>query len=123
MISGASSYSPAAHGPAPPPPKPSQSLAPTGWTPSASAVSASDQPRATTRWGSSGISTSPKAVPTVTGKAPPDPDALLDAAVSPEDPSSPEPQPATRTVAANRAAPRRNGRTDMGVPFEQVRLT
>src|SRR5919112_2369809 len=116
MISGASSYSPSAHGPTPSPPKASQSLAPTGWTPSASAVSASDQPRATTRWGSSGISTSPKAVSTVTGKAPPEPAGLLDAAASPEDPASPEPQPATRTVAASRAVPRRDGRTGMGFP-------
>src|SRR5918998_2785595 len=120
MISGASTYRPSAHGPTPFPPKASQSLAPTGCTPSASAVSASDQPRATTRWGSSATSTWPNAVWTVTGKAPPEPEELLGAAASPEDPVSPEPQLVTTTVVASRTAPRRNGRTGMSSPLSRA---
>src|SRR3954451_13636179 len=107
MISGASSYEPSAHGPTPSPPNPSQSLAPTGCTSRASAVSASPQPSATAGVGSSSTVTSPKAVGTVTGKAP---DELLEAplpapALSPE-PAS-EPQLVIVRAAASRAAPRR----------------
>jgi hypothetical protein len=72
------------------------------------------------RVGSSSISTSPKAVVTVTGKAPeelPPPEE--------ESASSSEPQPVTtRAAAARTAAPRRSGRAGMENSFEgQVRLT
>src|SRR4051795_2066978 len=100
MISGASSYEPSAHGPTPSPPNASQSLAPTGWTPRASAVSASPQPSATTRVGASSTVTSPNAVGTVTGKAP---DELLEPApLSAELSSSvPELQLMTTSAAAS----------------------
>src|SRR5215204_1283165 len=89
IISGSSSYPSSTHSPSPLPPTASQSLAPTGWTPSARAVSASDQPSATTRVGSSSIWTSPNAVLMVTGKAP-DEAVAVPSASEPE--SSPEPQ-------------------------------
>src|SRR3954469_14804645 len=112
MISGASSYRPSAQGPTPSPPKPSQSLAPTGWTPSARAGSASDQPSATTRVGSSSTVTSPKAVLTVTGKAP---DALPSDAASPPEvalppESSPEPQLVTTRAVTTRVRAMAAGR-------------
>src|SRR5215212_7811415 len=114
MISGASSYRPSAQGPTPSPPKPSQSLAPTGWTPSASAVSASDQPSATTRTGSSSTVTSPNAVPTVTGKTPDDVSGT-------ESSSAPVPQPAVSRAATARTVALR---ARMGAPsVSQVRLT
>src|SRR6188768_3344210 len=75
MIVGAFVYSPFAHGPTPSPPKASQSDAPTGCTPRASAVSASPQPSATMRFGSDFTVTSPNFVATFTGNAPDDPDA------------------------------------------------
>src|SRR4051794_9168613 len=91
--------------------------------PSARAVSASDQPRATTRVGSSSTVTSPKAGLTVTGKArdapPPDPAPPPVAAFPPE--SSPEPQLVTTRAAASRAVPRRASRDDMGCSSVRVR--
>src|SRR3954447_19583126 len=112
MISGASSYRPSAQGPTPSPPKPSQSLAPTGWTPRASAVSASPQPSATTRVGASSTVTSPNAGGTGTGRAP---DELLEPAPPPAELSSSEPelQLVTARAAASSAAQRRVVRVDM----------
>src|SRR5919199_124599 len=107
MSCGAWSYRPCAHGPTPSPPKPSQSLAPTGCTPSASAVSASDQPSATTRVGSSSTVTSPKAVPTVTGKAPGELLVAAPPSASPDPVPDPELQLVTASAPAIRAAPRR----------------
>lgn len=72
MIFGALSYAPFSHGPTPSPPNASQSLAPTGCTPSSSAVSASPQPRATTRFGAESIVVVPSPVVMETGKAPSD---------------------------------------------------
>src|SRR4051794_32778390 len=105
MISGASSYAPAAHGPTPSPPKASQSLAPTGCTPSARAVSASPQPRATTRVGCSSTVTSPNAVLTVTGKAASDEPPAAELPSAELSGSEPELQLVTASAAARRAAP------------------
>src|SRR5919199_5923067 len=107
MISGAWSYAPSAQGPTPAPPNASQSLAPTGCTPRASAVSASPQPRATTRVGSSSTVTSPKAVPTVTGKAPGELLVAAPPSASPDPVPDPELQLVTASAPAIRAAPRR----------------
>src|SRR3954454_6939213 len=119
MISGASSYRPSAQGPPPSPPKSSQSLAPTGWTPRASAVSASPQPRATTRVGSLSTVTSPKAVLTVAGKAP---EELLEPSPLVALPPSAEPelQLVTARATASRAAPRRARVLGMGWLLGQV---
>ncbi len=76
-------YRPLAHGPTPSPPKPSQSDAPTGWTPSASAVSASPQPSATTRVGLALIVTPPNLVATVAGNAASDDADAADAVGAP----------------------------------------
>src|SRR4051812_25026260 len=112
MIPGASWWAPGAPGPTPSPPKPSQSLAPTGCTPSASAVSASPQPSATTRVGSASTVTPPKAVLTVVGKVPAAAPLLAPLPAEVES----EPQPARTSATVRSAAPQRARRDDIGAP-------
>ena len=105
IFSGLLSYIPLAQGPTPSPPKASQSLSPTGCTPSARAVSASPQPSATTRLDCELTVTVPNLVATFAGKAPEaDFDVDVDAA-SAEASSEEEPQAATVPSSVRTRAP------------------
>ena len=118
MIVGFSVYASLSQGPTPSPPKASQSLAPTGCTPSSSAVSASPQPRATTRFGCEGISVVPSAVVMDTGKAPDEPDASPEAEPDGEPPLQPARTRDAATTAPAAASTRRTRRAE-----GEVRIT